>query len=168
MCLFAGTDAQSNIRSWMFQVNSWSGLQNLTSPFLYAYWVYHIMVLSIRLSIFPKKPFFLHNNSKCFPTFKLKLVIQLAHRPPRKGNHFGVVTLIFKVTDVAKVKFGLAFPFWGNGPMIPHLAVFLFFVVIGKVISSIYKSHCSSIGSSHFRFKEMGVHLQWYLFIWER
>ena len=49
---------------------------------------------------------FMHDNSKNITAIKLKPDVQLPHRPLRNPICFGVDTLIFKVTEVTKVKFG--------------------------------------------------------------
>ena len=61
---------------------------------------YGAVHLSIHLSEHP----FPHDNSKSFTAFILIPGIWLPHRPPRMTICFGVVTLIFKVTEVTKVK----------------------------------------------------------------
>ncbi len=66
--------------------------------------------LSAHLSVLPpaclpaclsvQKYPFLRDISKIFIVINLKLSIQLPHKPLRMPNYCGVMTLIFKVTDV--------------------------------------------------------------------
>ena len=71
--------------------------------FLYAHrkMGYHVMALSVC----PKTPFPRY-NSKSFTAINFKPDIYPPHRPLKNPIGFGVMTLIFKVTEVTKVKFG--------------------------------------------------------------
>ena len=98
----------SHCKFW--NIGNIRGINN-DDPRLYCYtpivrWVvlcYAAVRLSVCLSEDNPFPW---DNSKSFTAISLKPDIYLSHWPPRNPIRFRVVTLMFKVTEVTKVKFG--------------------------------------------------------------